>query len=80
VTAATYGLREDLRHAWRALVAAPGVAAAAILSLALGIGANTAIFSVGRRASASPRTRWRSQQSRWSRRTCRRCAPHGSIR
>ncbi len=40
------GLREDLRQAWRALAAAPGVAIAAILSLALGIGANTAIFSV----------------------------------
>ena len=39
-------LGEDLRQAWRALSAAPGVAVAAILSLALGIGANTAIFSV----------------------------------
>src|ERR1051325_3749507 len=36
----------DLRHALRSLVAAPAFALIAILSLALGIGANTAIFTV----------------------------------
>jgi putative ABC transport system permease protein len=36
----------DLRDAFRSLVATPVVSAVAVLSLALGIGANTAIFSI----------------------------------
>ncbi len=39
-------LLKDARHALRALAAAPAFTVAAILSLAIGIGANTAIFSI----------------------------------
>src|SRR5207237_1594666 len=47
-------LLQDLRHALRTLARSPGLSLAAVLTLGLGIGANTAMFGVVDRLFVRP--------------------------
>ncbi|MFN7978722.1 MAG: ABC transporter permease [Vicinamibacterales bacterium] len=48
------GLRHDLIGAWRGLVRTPGVSVAAVLTLALGLGATSALFAVVKAVVLAP--------------------------
>ena len=54
VSSSVDALAQDVRYAARGLLRSPGFAALTILCLALGIGINSAVFSIADNVSLSP--------------------------
>ena len=54
----SYNAMRDLRYGWRGIRRAPSFSCVVILTLALGLGANTAIFSVVRAVLLKPLPYW----------------------
>ena len=73
-------LVQDIRHSVRTLRRAPGFASVAVLTLALGIGANTAVFSVADAAVFRPLPYRNSEQLAYLRNVVDAGTPRQSIR